>query len=66
MKISHKKTTVLGQNSHQFIRGLTVTSSGSEKTVTREEWVDYYAGVSATVENDGYFDLMIRSAFRMM
>lgn len=47
------------------MRGLTVTSGGSAEGVSREEWVDYYSGVSATIESDAYFDLMIRSAFRM-
>lgn len=47
------------------MRGLTVTSNGSDNVVSREEWVDYYSGVSATIDSDAYFDLMIRSAFRM-
>lgn len=31
--------------------------------VTREEFLDYYAGVSATIDDDSYFVMMIRSCY---
>lgn len=31
--------------------------------VTREEFLDYYAGVSATVDDDSYFVMMMRSCY---
>ena len=31
--------------------------------VTREEFLEYYAGVSSTVDDDSYFDLMMRSSW---
>lgn len=33
--------------------------------VTAEEWMDYYANISATIDNDQYFELMIRNAWHI-
>lgn len=33
--------------------------------VTPEEWIEYYGDVSASIDDDDYFELMIRNAWHI-
>lgn len=39
------------------------TPGNPDGKVTRDEFMNYYAGVSATIDDDCYFDLMMRSCY---
>lgn len=52
-----------GQLFRQFLDSF--DSKDKDGQITKDEFEDYYAGVSASVDSDGYFDLMMRNAWKL-
>lgn len=42
-----------------------LTGSVKDQSVTKEEWVEYYNNISASIDDDKYFELMMNSAWNL-
>jgi len=49
----------------EFLKTFEPDESKRDGKVTEEEFINYYAGVSANIDNDAYFNLMIRNAWKI-
>ncbi|XP_030558946.1 calcyphosin-like protein [Drosophila novamexicana] len=49
----------------QFLHNFEGGRGNLDGKITREEFINYYATISASIDNDMYFDLMMRRAYAM-
>lgn len=49
----------------EFLKNFESGAPNPDQTVTHEEFVNYYATVSASIDSDAYFDLALRREYKL-
>ncbi|CAL8090562.1 unnamed protein product [Calicophoron daubneyi] len=48
-----------------YLNSFELNSNTKDAIVTWDEFLNYYSGVSASIDSDAYYDLMMRNAFKL-